>query len=127
MGNRDSLSNGQRLVTAGLGGVLAGLGVAYVVAPELIEQLYGVDVAEQGNYSLHYAIGVRDVCYGLVLLALTGTQQRRALVLVVGLGLLLPLGDACIVVFGQGAALVRALPHLAGVVTLGGVAAYLKK
>ena len=115
------LSRGQRRVCAGLGLVLLGLGVTYVVAPELIEYLYGVDIPERGKYGMHYAVGVRDLFYGLLLLTLTNSGQRRVLAIAIGLGVILPLGDAAIVLFHEGAGLVAALPHLVGVVGMIGM------
>lgn len=105
------LSRGQQRVCAGLGLILLGLGIAYLVAPELIEYLYGVDIPERGKYGMHYAVGVRDLFFGSLILTLTSSGQRRALAIAIGLGIILPLGDAAIVLFHEGAGLATAFPH----------------
>lgn len=120
------LSRGQQIVGTGLGLLLLGLGVTYLVVPEFIEHLYGVDVPERGKYGMHYAVGVRDLFYGLLILTLTRLGQRRALAVAIGLGITLPLGDACIVLVHEGAGLMRAWPHLAGVVVMVGVWLWLR-
>ncbi|MFD2573764.1 DUF4267 domain-containing protein [Spirosoma soli] len=117
----------QLVVSYGVGLLMLALALAYFVAPELIEQLYGVAVPEQGKYSMHYAVGVRDLFYGLLILTLTLLKQQRSLSIAIGLGMVLPLGDATIVLFYEKAGLLRALPHLGGVVMLLVVFLYLKK
>ncbi len=112
------LSRGQRRAGTGLGGLLVGLGLLYGLAPEWIEHLYGLTIPEQNHYGMHYAVGVRDGVYGLLLLVLTVQEQRRALITAIGLAILLPLGDAAIVLFHEGAGLLAASPHLAGLVAL---------
>jgi hypothetical protein len=120
------LSRGQFAVCGGLGLLMVGLGLSYLIAPELIEDLYGLDIPERGKYGVHYAVGVRDLFYGLLVLTLTRLRLRRSLTIAIGLGIVLPLGDACIVLFHEKAGLLAASPHLAGIIMLGVVFRYVK-
>jgi hypothetical protein len=106
---------------------MTALGLMYLVAPELIEQLYGLAIPEQGHYGMHYAVGVRDFAYGLLIFTLTRQKQYQALRASVGIGLLLPIGDACIVLFSESAGLMAASPHLVGIVVLTLVYLYLHR
>lgn len=127
MRNTDQkLSSGQFALCGGLGLMMLALGVSYLIAPELVEDLYGVDVPERGRYGMHYAVGVRDLFYGVLILRLTWLRLRRSLAITIGVGILLPLGDACIVLFFEKAGLLAASPHLAGVAMLGVIVQYVK-
>ncbi|HXL55671.1 MAG TPA: DUF4267 domain-containing protein [Chitinophagaceae bacterium] len=55
------------------------LGARFLIAPEIAEVGYGIHFNEQGDYSFHYAKGIRDLMSGLLICIFVLSKQTKAL------------------------------------------------
>lgn len=84
-------------ISALIGFGLIFIGGRFLFAPEAGERGYGLNFAENGDYSFHYIKGIRDLFSGLLILALALLGRRVELAVALGLGALIPLVD-CLVI-----------------------------
>jgi hypothetical protein len=85
-----------------LSGVFVALGLLFLVAPHFGARLFGIP-APEGIPALYLpVIGLRDLAFGLYLFALARTATRRVVALIVGITILIPLGDIFLVAIVQG-------------------------
>ena len=84
-------------ISALIGLGLIFIGGRFLIAPEVAERGYGLNFAENGDYSFHYIKGIRDLFTGLLLVAFALLGRRVELALALGLGALIPLVDLLIV------------------------------
>ena len=81
------------------------IGISYLVAPEAIASGFGLPVwPTDAAAAFSNLKGVRDAVTGLVVLALLGLGQRRALGVVMLVFALIPMGDMLTVLLHDGAA-----------------------
>ena len=73
------------------------IGVLFVVAPRAGAAIFGVAAPEGPGAAYLVAIGLRDITFGLYIVALALFATRRAVGLVLGLTTLIPIGDILIV------------------------------
>jgi hypothetical protein len=93
-----------RITRAGgivVGVVLAGIGIRFIVDPDVAATFFGIG---QGTYrtSFHHVIAVRDIWLGVLAIALAALKEWRALALWLGLGTLVCFADAGIAAAGSG-------------------------
>ena len=69
------------------------LGVVLIVTPRLGAGIFGLPAADGPAIGYVPAIGVRDIAFGLYILALAWFSGRRAVGIVLALTVVIPLGD----------------------------------
>jgi hypothetical protein len=104
----------------GLGMVF--IGTRFLLAPRLGAEGFGVFLPTDSSYAFHYAKGIRDIFSGLLLALFAGLGYDRPLGWVALLGVLIPSVDLTIVLAQPTASLAFALPHVAAIVLLLGLA-----
>jgi hypothetical protein len=78
------------------------IGILFIRAPRLGAAIFGLP-APEGTALLYLpAIGLRDIAFGLFILALVRLASRRAVGVVLGLAVLIPVGDLVLVVIARG-------------------------
>ena len=77
------------------------IGVVFLASPQSGAAIFGVP-APPGSEPYLIAIGLRDIAFGLYVLALALFASRRAVGLVLGITILIPLGDIAIVAVERG-------------------------
>jgi Domain of unknown function (DUF4267) len=92
-----------------LSGVFVLLGVLFVFAPRAGAALFGIAAPEGSGLSYVSAIGLRDLGFGAYLAALSRLSTRRAVGTVLGLTVLIPIGDVILVFLERG---FESLTHL---------------
>ena len=103
------------------------LGLLFLTAPRLGAALFGLPAPEGSAFGYLPAIGLRDLAFGLYLAALAWTAPR-ALALILGITVLIPVGDVLIVAFARGLdSPAHLLLHAASALTLAGAAAWLSR
>ena len=104
VGTRDRLELRQAgtLVVLGLAAVFLLLGLLLVVAPRWGAALFGVPAPEVFARAYVRAIGFRDIALALYIGALTLFATRRALCLVLGLTVLIPVCDVALLMALRG-------------------------
>ena len=85
-----------------LSGVFVLLGLLFVVAPRLGAALFGLPAPEGSALAYLPALGLRDLAFGLYLFALGRTAPPAALGAVLGITVLIPVGDIIIVALERG-------------------------
>lgn len=83
------------------GAILTLIGLRFIFWPEVASRFFGVG-ARPEHYEFHRIIALRDVWLGLLAVALAAYREYRALALWLGLGSLVCLGDAAIVLMSTG-------------------------
>jgi hypothetical protein len=78
------------------------LGVALVASPALGAAIFGLPLPPGSAAGYVPAIGVRDIVFGLYILALAWFSSRRAVGIVLALTALIPLGDILVLVVHTG-------------------------
>jgi hypothetical protein len=82
------------LLLAGFFGVfLTAIGIAFIQSPQVIAQAFGIDPSHMADLAMTPVAGVRQLAFGLVLIALALRRQRAALGTVLLIGALIPIGD----------------------------------
>jgi hypothetical protein len=85
-----------------LSGVFVLLGLLFVFAPRAGAALFGIAAPEGPGLPYVSAIGLRDLAFGAYLAALSRLSTRRAVGTVLGLTVLIPLGDVILVFLERG-------------------------
>jgi hypothetical protein len=85
-----------------LAGVFVLLGLLFVFAPRVGADLFGIAAPEGPGLSYVSAIGLRDLAFGAYLAALSRLATRRAVGTVLGLTVLIPVGDVVLVFLEHG-------------------------
>ena len=85
------------------GGLLALIGVRFILVPESAARTFGLARARQG-YELHAIIGLRDLWLAGLAIAFALLGEWRALALWLGLGAVVCFADALIVALSSGRA-----------------------
>lgn len=92
-----------------LSGVFIILGLLFILAPRVGAALFGIAAPEGSGLSYVSAIGLRDLAFGAYLAALSRLSTRRAVGTVLGLTILIPVGDVILVFLERG---FESLTHL---------------
>jgi EamA domain-containing membrane protein RarD len=85
-----------------LSGVFIALGLLFVFAPRAGAALFGIAAPEGPGLSYVSAIGLRDLAFGAYLAALSCLSTQRAVGTVLGLTVLIPIGDVILVFLERG-------------------------
>jgi hypothetical protein len=85
-----------------LAGVFVLLGFLFIFAPRPAAALFGIAAPEGPSLSYVSAIGLRDLAFGAYLAALSRLSTRRAVGTVLGLTVLIPVGDVILVFLERG-------------------------
>jgi len=97
-----SLSEPSTWLVLALSGVFVLLGFLFVFAPRAGGALFGIPAPEGPGLSYVSAIGLRDLALGLYLFVLLRLSTRRALGAILGITVLIPVGDVIIVLLERG-------------------------
>ncbi len=92
-----------------LSAVFVLLGLLFIFAPRAGAALFGIAAPEGLGLSYVSAIGLRDLAFGAYLAALSRLATRRAVGTVLGLTVLIPIGDVILVFLERG---FESLTHL---------------
>lgn len=84
-------------ISALIGFGLIFIGGRFLIAPEAGERGFGLNFAENGDYSFHHIKGIRDSFAGLLLVAFALLGRRVELAVALALGALIPLVDSLVV------------------------------
>jgi len=85
-----------------LSGVFILLGLLFLFAPRAGAALFGIQAPDGPGLAYVTAIGLRDLAFGLYLLALSRLSTARAIGVVLGLTVLIPAGDVVLVWSARG-------------------------
>jgi len=85
-----------------LSGVFVLLGLLFVFAPRAGAALFGIPAEEGSGLSYVSAIGLRDLALGFYLFALLRLSTRRAIGAILGITVLIPVGDVILVFLERG-------------------------
>jgi hypothetical protein len=85
-----------------LSSVFVALGIVFVFAPRTAAALFGIAAPEEPGLSYVSAIGLRDLAFGSYLAALSRLSTRRMVGIVLGLTVLIPVGDVILVLLERG-------------------------
>ena len=85
-----------------LSGIFVLLGFVFLAAPRSGAALFGIPAPEGASLAYLPAIGLRDLAFGLYLLALSCLSTKRTLGVIFGVTLLIPVGDIVIVAAERG-------------------------
>jgi hypothetical protein len=101
------------------------LGVALVVSPALGAAIFGLPLPPGGGAGYLPAIGVRDVAFGLYILALAVLSGPRAVGIVLAITVLIPIGDILVLLAAIGLSSPgHLLAHAASGLYMAGAAAW---
>ena len=78
------------------------IGLVLIVTPRTGAAIFGVPAPEGRGAAYLPALGLRDIAFGLYVLALALFSTRRAVGLVLGITVLIPIGDIAIVAADRG-------------------------
>jgi hypothetical protein len=78
------------------------LGLLFIAAPRAGAAIFGLPAPEGPGLAYLAAIGLRDVAFGLYILALAFFGTRRAVGLVLAVTVLIPIGDILLVLSERG-------------------------
>lgn len=92
------------------------LGARFLLSPEVAEAGYGIHFNEQGDYSFHYIKGIRDIFSGLLMCAFVLMNERRALVVTLLAGTMIPVTDMLIVLSKSYNGVLQAMPHISAII-----------
>ena len=111
-----------------LASVFVLLGLLFLIAPRFGAALFGLPAPEGSAFGYLPAIGLRDLAFGCYLAALARTAPPAALALVLGITVLIPVGDLFVVAFARGLdSPWHLLLHAASALTLAGAAAWVSR
>lgn len=88
-------------LSAAAGVALLAIGIRFLLVPHQASRFFGISVPP-GPFDLHRVIALRDIWLALLLIVLAAMREWRALGICLGLGALVCLGDAAIVVWSSG-------------------------
>ena len=106
-----------QLLAVATGAFLVFIGARFLFAPEVAEASFGIDLAEAGDYSLHYVKGGRDLFCGSAFLLLALARQWRTLGWVLLVAAVIPIVDAYVVYAHHGGWTAATIPHVSAVAT----------
>jgi hypothetical protein len=110
-----------------LGLVFIGLGLLFLVVPRIGTLVFGLS-AEWMHIGYLFAIGLRDLTFGLYLLILSFTANQRILAWIFAATVVIPVGDVLIVFINQGiSAPAHLLLHGASAAVMAGASLWLFK
>jgi hypothetical protein len=92
-----------------LSGVFVLLGLLFIITPRAGASLFGIAAPEEPGLSYVSAIGLRDLAFGAYLAALSRLSTHRIVGTVLGLTVLIPVGDVILVFLARG---FESPPHL---------------
>ena len=81
---------------------LVALGVVFVAAPDLGAAIFGLPAPEGGGVAWIAVVGLRDLAFGGYVFALALFSTRRVVGLVLGMTVLIPLGDVLLLLAARG-------------------------
>ncbi|WP_201859215.1 DUF4267 domain-containing protein [Microvirga soli] len=111
-----------------LGLVFIGLGFLFLGAPGIGTLLFGLPAPEWTHIGYLFAIGLRDLAFGLYLLILSFTANRRILAWIFAATVVIPVGDVLIVFISRGlSAPAHLLLHGASAAVMAGASLWLFK
>jgi hypothetical protein len=99
-----------------LSAVFVSLGVLFLAAPRWGAALFGLPAPEGAGFFYLPAIGLRDLAFGLYLLALARLSDARAVATVLAITTVIPVGDVIIVALARGWSLHILLHAFSGLV-----------
>lgn len=107
-----------------LAGVFVALGGLFIAAPRWGAAVFGLPAPVGEATAWPAVVGIRDLVFGLYLLALARVASRRALAAVLGVTVLIPLGDVLLLLAVRGGAVPTGplLLHLLSAGVLAGAA-----
>jgi hypothetical protein len=108
-----------------LSGVFVSLGLLFLFAPRAGAGLFGIPAPPGQSLAYVIAIGLRDLAFGLYLFALTRLASRRAVGMILGITVLIPVGDVVLVAAERGFAPGHLLLHAASGLVLAAASAWL--
>lgn len=87
-------------------GLLTGIGLLYlginfIVNPLQAQLNYGINFSKSTDYSFHYIKGIRDFCFGIILIWLLLRKQYYSLGWIFIFSTIIPLADFVIVISHQ--------------------------
>jgi hypothetical protein len=111
-----------------LSAAFVALGGVFVAAPRWGAAVFGLPAPEGVAAAWPAVVGIRDVVFGLYLLVLALVAARRTLARVLGVSVLIPLGDVLLLVVARGGETRTGhlLLHLASAGVLAGTAALVR-
>jgi hypothetical protein len=116
-----------RALALATGLVLALIGLRFLVQPEAAATFFGIDRRAPG-FSPHYAIALRDLWLGALLIVFTALKDWRAVALWLGFGAVVCFGDALIAALSSGRRVSVAFHAGSGVFCVGlGAAAWFRR
>ena len=83
-----------------LSGLFVLLGLLFVFGPRTGAALFGIPAPEDAGLAYVSAIGLRDLAFGLYLFALSRLSTRRTVGAILGITVLIPVGDVIVVWHG---------------------------
>lgn len=90
-----------RTLALATGVVLALIGVRFLLQPEAAATFFGIDRRAPG-FAPHYAIALRDLWLGALLIVFAALEDWRAVALWLGFGALVCFGDALLATLSSG-------------------------
>jgi hypothetical protein len=106
-----------RLISLLLGLGMLFIGARFLLAPEVGESGFGLDY-NQPDYAFHHIKGIRDLFSGLLIVLFAWSHDRRALLLTLLAGSMIPVADMLIVWQTPGSNLSAMLIHGGTAITL---------
>jgi len=92
------------------------LGARFFFSPEAATAGFGIHFNANGDYSLHYTKGIRDIFSGLLLCAFVLMNERRALGVTLLAGTIIPINDMLIVLNKNYNGVLQAMPHIIAII-----------
>jgi len=92
------------------------LGTRFLIAPETAEVGYGIHFNEQGDYSFHYAKGIRDLMSGLLICIFVLSKQTKALGTTLLVGTIVPIVDMLIILSKPYNGISQAIVHISAII-----------
>ena len=97
-----ALSGARALVVLAMAGVFLLIAALFVAAPALGAAVFGIPAPDGAGLAYVRALGLRDLALGLYLAGLVLFSSRRAVGVVLGATVVIPVGDALLVLAREG-------------------------
>ena len=97
-----ALRGARALVVLGMAGVFLLIAALFVAAPALGAAVFGIPAPDGAGLAYVRALGLRDLALGLYLLGLARFSSRRAVAVVLGATVVIPVGDMLLVFVWEG-------------------------
>ncbi|NLR61119.1 DUF4267 domain-containing protein [Chitinophaga polysaccharea] len=111
-------SNFFKYLTICSGLILVYIGLKFLIQPEAGEIGFGLHFQENGDYSFHYIKGIRDLFTGMVIVLLAAMNERKALVVVLLMGVMVPFTDMTLVLQATHGNVMTAMPHIIAIILI---------